>query len=170
MTVISENKVDIDFILDWISDWTLGLCYSHKSSGLISGSEKYSITSLVSTSLVHLSSILQEIWLQILEMFAIFLTEFHVQFIWLSWKSFGPGFYLNIWGLMNLAVQKETHSILARMKRGPPPKYAGTALSMILWSWMKRRLDSGSCWESWEHWPGRGEGTWNVILGWKKIS
>ena len=96
MAVISENKVDIDFILDWISDWTLGLCYSHKSSGLISGSEKYSITSLVSTSLVHLSSILQEIWLQILEMFAIFLTEFHVQFIWLSWKSFGPGFYLNI--------------------------------------------------------------------------
>ena len=49
------------------------------------------------------------------------------------------------------------------MKRGLPPKYAGTALSIILWSWMNLRLDSGSSWESWEHFPGRGEGTWKII-------
>ena len=33
MVVISENKVDIDFILDWISDWTHGVSCSHKSLG-----------------------------------------------------------------------------------------------------------------------------------------
>ena len=31
MAVISENKVDIDFILDWISDWTHGVSCEHKS-------------------------------------------------------------------------------------------------------------------------------------------
>ena len=31
MAVISENKVDIDFILDWISDWTHGVSCLHKS-------------------------------------------------------------------------------------------------------------------------------------------
>ena len=51
--------------------------------------------------------------------------------------------------------------MLARIKRGLPPKYAGTALSMMLWSWIKRKLDSGNFWESWEQWPGLGSGTWN---------
>ena len=48
MTVISENKVDIDFILDWISDWTPGVSCSHKSFTLVGQErEKYSITSFV---------------------------------------------------------------------------------------------------------------------------
>lgn len=51
------------------------------------------------------------------------------------------------------------YSMLARIKRGLPPKYAGTALSIILWSWMNLKLDSGSFWESWEHLPGLGSGT-----------
>ena len=51
--------------------------------------------------------------------------------------------------------------MLALMKRGLPLKYAGTALSMILWSWINLKLDSGSFCESWEHLPGLGSGTCN---------
>ena len=54
--------------------------------------------------------------------------------------------------------------MLARMKSGLPLKYAGTASSMILWSWMNLKLDSGSFCESWEHLPGLGSGTCNTIV------
>ena len=54
--------------------------------------------------------------------------------------------------------------MLALMKRGLPLKYAGTASSMILWSWINLKLDSGSFCESWEHLPGRGSGTCIFIL------
>ena len=54
--------------------------------------------------------------------------------------------------------------MLALMKRGLPLKYAGTALSMILWSWINLKLDSGSFCESWEHLPGLGSGTCNINI------
>ena len=77
------------------------------------------------------------------------------------------------------------------MYSGCPPKKAGTASSMMEWSWftsvcdnhhhgdwlsfpyfgciviimmrtcMNRRLDSGTEVDSWEHWPGRGFGTFS---------
>ena len=36
----------------------------------------------------------------------------------------------------------------------------------MLWSWMNLKLDSGSFWESWEHLPGLGSGTWHGINVW----
>ena len=78
------------------------------------------------------------------------LNEYFVKFRSNTWK---------VWVQFNYF----TYSMLARIKRGLPPKYAGTALSIILWSWMNLKLDSGSFWESWEHHPGLGSGTFKKM-------
>ena len=58
-----------------------------------------------------------------------------------------------------------TYRRLARVKRGFPPKKAGTASSMMLWPFTKLSVVSGNAFESEEHLPGRGDGSLILATG-----